>query len=128
MEADVLYFGYSYGRGHALLMETGRVMPADFPWQHHLDGGLCWNTERLIGRVRLPDAAQQQEGDGSLWHKAGWTALAWWDRTGDRRPNSNTAIFARGTYTAEQMLALYRARFPYHFRGQQVTLRHAEAL
>jgi hypothetical protein len=42
----------------------------------------------------------------------GWTVLAMWDRSGDCRHGSNSAFFAPGHLTGEEVLALARELFP----------------
>lgn len=55
---------------------------------------------------------QEHEGNAALHHHDGWTALAWWDRSVDKRHNSNAALFTSGTYDAATMLELGRKHFP----------------
>lgn len=48
----------------------------------------------------------------SRFDGATWTALSFWDRTGDKRPSSNSNFVARGDFTADEMIALAREHFP----------------
>jgi len=68
------------------------------PWGANMDGTLA------------PKGAQI-EGEALLHHKDGWTAIAFWDRSGDSRGNSNSAFFVQGTHTFDEMLAICKARF-----------------
>ncbi len=47
-----------------------------------------------------------------LVHVQGWTALAFWDRSSDRRGGSNSAILAAGTLDFEAMVAIAADNFP----------------
>jgi hypothetical protein len=62
------------------------------------------------------------QGWAAVHHLNGWTALAWWDRTGDQRHGSNAALFAKGTHTLEQMLVIGRRNFPRLFRRFTYTI------
>lgn len=68
-------------------------------WQGFLDGGLC-------------PKEQQIEGQALLHHLDGWTALAFWDRSMDTRPGSNSLFLAQGTFEFEQMLMIAEIHFP----------------
>jgi len=102
------YFGYD-GRGHHLLNDDFEAVqykwgdPGLTPWGTHPDGTLA------------PKGAQI-EGEALLHQKDGWTALAFWDRSGDSRGNSNSAFFIEGTYTFDEMLALCKERFALLFQ------------
>jgi len=100
----IYYFGYN-GSGHHMVNEGFEVLPWSMkddctPWGMFTDGTLC------------PDLkGYQTEGVAALHHKDGWTALAFWDRSGDKRFNSNSAFFTQGEYTFEEMLAIAKERF-----------------
>jgi len=47
-----------------------------------------------------------------LHHKAGWTAISFWDRTGDDRFGSSSTILTEGTHSLATMLDLFRERLP----------------
>jgi hypothetical protein len=91
-----LYFGYGNG-GHFLRgIPTGRdsIDPqrdvAGFPWSAgNLDTGLLDNR----GVDDLPDGTVYWTCGGTpeLWH-----AFFWWDRSGDKRPGSNSGFYVRG--------------------------------
>lgn len=85
------------------------------PWGYAIDGKLCpeWDNKRT------QSAAQ---GQGALHHLGGWTALAWWDQTGDRRDGSNSVLLAEGVWTTEDMLALGREHFPAQMARQTVPI------
>lgn len=74
------------------------------PWKD-LDGG-------LVPRLQ---SGRQVEGIAQLHHKDGWTALAFWDRTGDSRGNSNSVFVLEGIWTFDQALARAKELFPASF-------------
>lgn len=68
------------------------------PWGLRIDGGL------------LPKQEHQHEPIVS--HQDGWTAMAFWDRTVDTRPGSNSCFLAEGDYSLDEMCALAVKHFP----------------
>ena len=75
------------------------------PWESH-DAVLC------PGYVRLYENGPQIEGEAALHHKGGWTALAFWDRSVDKRGGCNSVFFAEGTYGPAAVLEIAREHFP----------------
>lgn len=75
------------------------------PWEH-VDGVLA---PRLYEGRYAPECPQ---GEAALHHKDGWTALAFWDRTGDSRGNSSSTFFFEGTLDYQEALARARVLFP----------------
>jgi hypothetical protein len=110
MSEPWIYFGCGHGAGHYAFTQARNSLPPPHP--------LFRKIERLDGV--LPP---QPERDALLYWAAfsrlgglGWTALAWWDRSVDKRPASNSLILAPGlTIEAEQMLEEARLRFPWVF-------------
>jgi hypothetical protein len=92
--------------GHYLFGAGGRhpsdgECPFD-PWSggdKQIDGGYC-------------PPNRQVEGAAALTLKDGWTILAFWDRSVDHRPNSNSAFIEKGMLTFDDMVAQARAEFP----------------
>lgn len=90
-------------------------------WSH-------WHAEKIVPQAwRCPDTTlvwnaqtgnrysgdyEQAQGAACLRTRDGWTALSWWDRSGDRRGGANTTLVAKGAFTFEQMLELLRVKFP----------------
>jgi hypothetical protein len=68
------------------------------PWGRYPDGTLC------------PEL--QQQGAAILHQKNGWTAIGFWDRTGDTRGNSNSNFIVEGTYSFEEMCELAKESHP----------------
>lgn len=122
MDVQVYFFGVLRAReaGHYLYTPNGQTldtMRSPLPWPpHDFDGGLTWNAGAWIvrGQNRRREQARGEclQGDAALRHRNGWTALSWHDFTGDNRGGSNSTIFARGIFTAEEMLELLERHFP----------------
>ncbi len=68
------------------------------PWGLRIDTCLC------------PGGGVQ--GQAMLHHRAGWTALSFWDRSVDHRPGSNSTFLAEGLYSFEQMIEMAKSYFP----------------
>lgn len=70
------------------------------------------------GRLGFRGDGQNGHGDeypngvAALHHKDGWTALAFWDNTGDSRGNSNSNFFFDETLDFEAAVAAAREHFP----------------
>jgi hypothetical protein len=80
------------------------------PWGDHLDAVLCPGVTYVREHMRTPD--EQPEGLGLIHHKDGWTAWAFWDRSVDKRGNSNSVFLAKGEHGFETMKALALEHFP----------------
>lgn len=85
-------------RGHRTAL---REFERDNPWGiRKIDTGLC------------PVEEGQPQGRALLHYKAGWTAIAFWDRSVDFRKGSNSVFFAEGEHGFDEMLAIARQYFP----------------
>ncbi len=111
---SAFYFGCARGvwghreAGHYFYAPGGRSAreaEAVNPWGH-VDGKLA--PREYEGR----SAPECPQGVAALHHKDGWTALAFWDRTGDSRGNSNSTFLFDATLTFEEALAAARENFP----------------
>lgn len=71
------------------------------PWGKEVDGGLC------------PKFKNQNEGEALIHHKDGWTALAFWDRSGNQRLNSNSVFMQKGTHDFAGMVEFAQKAFPF---------------
>jgi hypothetical protein len=47
-----------------------------------------------------------------LHHREGWTAVSFWDRTGDDRWSCASTVIAEGLHTFEAMVEIFRTRLP----------------
>jgi hypothetical protein len=107
----VYYFGCLGNVGHYLHAPGGiraqySRVPVGFPG--------AWAGGGLDGTL-LDNKRSEVQGLGRLHHLQGWTALAFWDRSVDNRPGSNSAFVAKGTHSFQGMLALSRKARPQVF-------------
>ena len=90
IDKEILYFGWCANHGHDLRSKKRRIdVYRDTPWGHKLDGGLL--TDDYYRADNTPT------GKISEHHKDGWTVISFWDRSGDKRPGSNTAFLFKPT-------------------------------
>lgn len=118
----VYYFGRWGGPGHYLWSPAGHIaeQAVTTPWTLRELDPLCGDPALADVRGRRSgdplywpgDEAHQPQGVARLYHREGWTALAWWDRSCDTRFGSNSAFVARGTLTAEALAQLGATAFP----------------
>lgn len=112
-----LYFGcprgvYGYREAGHRFVEPGgraaRTRDAEVaqPWGLTVDGQLA---PREYDSRRAPEMPQ---GVAALHHKDGWTALSFWDRSGDSRGASSSTFLFEATLDFDQALSAARERFP----------------
>ena len=66
------------------------------------------------GRLQPHGRLENEQGPCALHHKDGWTAIAWWDRSGpDKRPGCCSVYAQRGEHDFDAMVAAFRASFPW---------------
>ncbi len=109
----VFFFGCIGRPGHGLHGEGSRMWPFNkcIPWGFELDSKLC------------PDGKEQLQSHAAIHHKEGWTALAWWDRSGpDKRMGCNSALLAEGEFTFAEMETLMKDHWAEVFERQPVEL------
>jgi hypothetical protein len=110
---DIYYFGCWGEAGHYLFRPNRTsVYRKDHPgpWAR-IDGELAPHGPETRSK-------NQVQGEAVLWHRDGWTALGWWDRSGDSRGNSNSNLIAEGLFTAKEMISLGQEYFPEIMRRQ----------
>jgi len=111
----VFYFGCVGESGHHLFTDRLRsVYNEGPPWDPlgigAADGVLAPHVVGCNKRhCRCPNG---DEGVAEIHHKDGWTAMAFWDRSVDRRGASNSNFFAEGTHDFAAMLAIAKEKFP----------------
>lgn len=112
---ECFYFGYSRGSGHVFCTPRGGVdyaieREANAAFGRGLDTYLCWNGPK----TDRDNYASRDETEGRAFRtcRGGWTAVAFWDRTGDKRGASNTAFVARGDLTFAQLIRAARHTWP----------------
>lgn len=100
---EVWCFGCIGQPGHYLLRPNRQLcFKQDVqPWGWNLDGGLC-------------EGRPYQRSDGATWehHKAGWSAVAFWDQSGDDRGGSCTVFLVNAEATRDEILAAARTQWP----------------
>lgn len=73
-------------------------------------------------RRRYPKQYDSREevsqGQAVLVHTKGWTVIAYWDRSQDGRPGSNSAFVAEGAHTFEALLIAAKDQWPWVFERQ----------
>lgn len=124
-EDALFYFGRADAPGHFLYYAelNGRVRDAEQafggavgPWSlRQLDGGLAAKPGAVQrGHVREEDQAERVAclHHGVAKDGSAWTALSFWDRTGDPRFGSSSTVLCRGTWPCEEVLRRFRERLP----------------
>lgn len=103
-EPRAFYFGCGDEAGHYLF--NHRMRRERWPWS---GGASPFPWDRIDGRL---NPEREVEGQALLHHKDGWTALAFADRTVDRRPGSNSTFIFEQILDFEGALAEARRVFP----------------
>lgn len=109
----ILFFG-AWGRaGHYYWLPGRRLAESDRSLPASLQGG------KIDGRLapqrrepRYPSSRLEAEGEAAAHHIDGWTVVAWWDRSVDRRGGSNSALLMRGTHSMPAVLLEAADKFP----------------
>lgn len=109
---DIRYFGcwgepghYLYDCEHRMIVRQEAAI-----WRsRNLDAGYCPNA--AVDSFWIAHGPQI-EGEALLHHVDGWTVLAFWDRSGDRRSGSNSAFLMRGEHTFEDVVNMSKFYFP----------------
>lgn len=102
---DIFYFGCLEGKGHFLHRAGRKCSPENFevlPWGYHLDG-------QVLERAGIPD---NPDGRILFEQREGWTLIAFWDRSVDRRHGSNSAFLVPAIVSLEELLRLAREQWP----------------
>jgi hypothetical protein len=86
------------------------------PWKvGELDGGMQPHSASCRRSPYGCNCGSGPEGVALLHHRDGWTALAFWDRSVDKRGACNSTYIAQGDFTFEQMVELAKTRFAYRW-------------
>ena len=97
---EVLYFGCLREAGHYLHSKPYRRLNYEgTPWGVWLDTGLLPKGEQYDGQVFSAK-------------KDGWTAIAFWDRSVDTRPGSNSAFLVQADIPTDELMRLAREQWP----------------
>lgn len=124
-EAECYFFGCIERAGHDLWRRQGggRVTDAHdveekirralgAPLDAAGVGGLCWNSPKSQWGGSSSYDRDETEGRALLTRRNGWTVVAFWDRSVDRRGACNSAFIVRGEMTFEQATRVARHRWP----------------
>ncbi len=94
-------------------LSVGREVTATFPWSAaECDGELQPGTEEMKKGYPTQRPDKQEQGICRIHHKSGWTALAFWDRSGDRRGNSCSTLIIDKELDFHDMIAEFQVSFP----------------
>jgi len=105
-----MYFGCHGEAGHHLWRPWKRgYMKTNVPRQEREQ--LPWEAGQLDGGLQ-PEDKQQPEGLCCVHQRAGWTAMAFWDRSGDKRMNSCSVVLAEGDHDFPAMRQIFEQNFP----------------
>ncbi len=100
------YFGCVEKSGHYLFgpgpREVYRPMPDGWPFGNY--------GEKLDGR--FPPLGPEKMGRATIHVFHGWTVMAMWDRTVDKRGACNSSFVAHGRHSFDEMVALAKEHFP----------------
>lgn len=98
---EVFYFGCADHRSGHFWFQSGMI-----PWKEPLSLA----AEKIDGRFAPRNTSKA--GVCTLTYLEGWSILAWWDYSVDKRPGSNSALVAKGTHSFDQMMLLLNSEFP----------------
>ena len=116
MEPTTLYFGCTRGvwgdtqYGHRFIRPGGK-----FAYTHEAEAMSPWGIPdgTLAPRQGGSTHLEAPQGNAALHHKDGWTALAFWDRSGDSRGASNSVFLIPVNHMSfDDALAAARENFP----------------
>lgn len=71
-----------------------------------------WLRSNFLDGLYAPHDVKEQERVATLNHIGGWTVLAFWDRSGDKRGASNGAFILSGRLSFEAAVTRAEAAFP----------------
>jgi len=95
------YYGCYRGAGHYLWdINLSKVYGVEkiIPWGYKVDGSLCPKGVQIEGRALIT-------------FLSGWTAMAFWDRSVDDRPGSNSVFLSSSRHTFGAMCNMAESVF-----------------
>lgn len=123
----VFYFGCHREAGHYWWRPGMRSLrseeTAGVPWGYWVDSILC---PGYVKNEPYRRSKPEIEGEALLHHKDGWTALAFWDRSVDKRGGCNSNFFAEGTHSFDEMVKIAQEHFPEVWKRFPFEVRLAE--
>lgn len=115
-----LYFGCIDQPGHYLwddqLQKVNMLVRKEMKWLLEMDGLLP------------PQHHMQIEGEAMVHHIHGRTIMAFWDRSVDSRPGSNSLFIVRGIKSFNEMYRISRETFPSIFARLGFPIRFGSTL
>lgn len=121
----VYYFGWYDRPGHGYHEPGGRSCAAAWdlvPFGTLIDARWLPKSKRYGAALDV----EQPEGVVHRMTKNGWTAIGWWDRSGDSRGNSHSSFVFEGDVSVEEGLARARELFPEVFARMSYEIVPAE--
>lgn len=103
-EVKLYYFGCWKDKGHFFYTPDGSRIKIVGPFEYNIDTVYPPKTE-----------SYEDESVASLNLVDGWTVLAMWDRSVDKRHQSNSAFIAKGELTVNEMWLLVKEHYPHIF-------------
>lgn len=122
MSREVYYFGVwpGSGAGH-YLRASGGARPGfsldgpdnPLPWRYELDSQLCPMGDRDL-RWKADYDSVNHQGEAKITRKDGWTVLAFWDSSEDKRGdcNSNFILKTDEDLEFDELVKIFREEFP----------------
>lgn len=103
---DFFYFGCNSRPGHHLYSPDmlGSLNPENIK-------GWPWGLGGLDTTYPAGGANRDREGPATITHHKGWTVMAMWDKSVDKRNNCNAAFVARGTLNYDEMVRVAELHF-----------------
>lgn len=105
MKEPCYYFGCIGRPGHYLFASPChmvRMEPTEWPF-----GADGWMLDG-----KYPPPGREEQSVALVVHVDGWTVMAMWDRSVDRRGKCNSNFVAHGEHTFDEMVALAAEHFP----------------
>ena len=114
----LFYFGCKDSAGHYLWEGPNEIYPQTIS---HRIGANNANT-RFFERMDAVYAPGRTEKEGVYQEVDidGFKILAWWDRTVDKRPGSNSALIGWGFNTSEEMIEAAKIIYPWVMSRQKI--------
>lgn len=96
---EILYFGCIGKVGHNLHSKQQHIQFHETPWGYKLD-------------EEIPAVEYEPEGLLRTFHKDGWTAVAFYDRSVDDRPGSKSIFLVAKDWPTEKVMAAAERQWP----------------
>lgn len=131
-QPTMFYFGPWDEPGHYLFNERGESAyrhEKSVPWTlGQMDGGnfLPHTCGRLERGMRCGAGTCAPYGKALIHHKEGWTAIAFWDSSVDKRSGCVSVYVAQGEFAFDDMVGMAKTRFAKRWNKMQFAVELAE--